>query len=229
MIGNDSDMPKVAIIDYGMGNLFSVKRACENVGLMPLITSAANELLSADAAILPGVGAFGDAMGYLAERDLVDAIKEFITSGKQFMGVCLGMQLLFSESEEFGLHRGLGVIQGRVVKFPGNNSSGEKIKVPQVCWNAINRRSTAEKDIWMNSPLVGVRNGDPMYFVHSFYVEPLESDRILSITDYEGIVYCSSIQQENVFACQFHPEKSGLEGIKIYRNWANKIIEKGAE
>ena len=147
----DSKQKKVAIIDYGMGNLFSVQRACEHVGLAATITSDKAELLSAQAAILPGVGAFGDAMENLQKRDLVAPLKDFIYSGKPFMGICLGLQLLMSESEEFGRHRGLDILKGNVVKFHPQHSPTRKAKVPQVGWNKI-YKSTGANGQWELSP-----------------------------------------------------------------------------
>jgi len=207
---------KVAIIDYGMGNLFSVKLACEKVGFDSLITNDKPEILQADALILPGVGAFGDAMNALKKMDLAETIKEFIKSGKPFLGICLGMQLLMSESEEFGMHKGLDIIKGKVVKFSNKNE-----KVPQVGWNKIIKA----KD-WGNGLLKNVLNNEYMYFVHSFYCQPVEKEIILSKTNYAKIDYCSSFQKENIFACQFHPEKSGEKGLIIYENLANLCQKK---
>jgi imidazole glycerol-phosphate synthase subunit HisH len=207
----------VAIIDYGMGNLYSVQRACEHLGVEAAITGSADVLLSAEAAILPGVGAFGDAMGNLKERGLAGPIKEFIASGRPFMGICLGLQLLMSESEEFGVHEGLNIFAGKVVKFP----AGPGIKVPQVGWNKIKRAPAGAG--WEASLLRGVREEEFMYFVHSFYVVPAGGEAVLSVSSYEGVNYCSSLQRGNVFACQFHPEKSAGRGLKIYQNFAGLI------
>lgn len=203
---------KVAIIDYQLSNLFSVKHAFDYLNIDSEITSDKPVITNADAAILPGVGAFGDAMRNLNKFGLTDPIKKFISSGKPFMGVCLGMQLLFSQSEEFGTHKGLDIIRGRVKKFA---SKEKAIKVPQIGWNQIFK---VEND-WDNSPLKEMRNGEFMYFVHSFYCSPEAKEVILAKTIYESIEYTSVILKNNVFAVQFHPEKSGQEGIKIYRDW----------
>lgn len=200
-----------------MGNLFSVKLACEKVGLDAVVSNDKAEILRASALILPGVGAFGDAMKTLEKLDLVRAIKEFINSGKPFLGICLGMQLLMTESEEFGIHKGLGVIRGRVSKIPSL-----KDKVPQVGWNKILKLPGGKN--WEDTLLKGLSERDYMYFVHSFYVLPLNTDVVLSETNYAGLNYCSSLQNKNVFACQFHPEKSGERGLIIYKNLAD-IIE----
>jgi len=206
---------KVAIIDYQLGNMFSVKQACLHLGFEASITSDKNELLNADFAILPGVGAFGDAMENLKSLDLVEPIKDFVAAGKPFMGVCLGLQLLFTESEEFGSNKGLNLIEGVVTKFPEFDHSNNKVKVPQIEWNQI----YSARHPWQNSPLRNCKSGDYMYFVHSFYIKPESDQYNLSQTQYAGIKYCSSIKKENLFACQFHPEKSGEHGINIYKNW----------
>lgn len=214
---------KVAIIDYGMGNMFSVVRACEQVGMRPILTSNKEVILEAEGVILPGVGAFGDAMKNLKAMDLVLPIKDFISSGKPFMGICLGLQLLLSESEEFGANKGLDIIKGSVIKFPTVNKNGERKKVPQVGWNRIYQPLTPNGNLWKKSPLEDVRNEEYMYFVHSFYCVPENTEVILSLTDYEGTEYCSCVLLENVFACQFHPEKSAAEGLRIYQKWAQTL------
>jgi len=218
-----ADKTSVAIIDYGMGNLFSVKRACEEVNLHATITSDPEAILKKDAAILPGVGAFGDAMKNIRNLNLIDSIKDFIRSGKAFMGICLGMQLLMAESEEFGIHEGLGVIEGSVIRFSKKLNKEKIMKVPQVGWNTIHKPKGKSGDIWQNSPLKGIPEDTFMYFVHSYYVSLKNREDALSNTVYEGIDYCSSLKVNNIFACQFHPEKSAKNGLKIYRNWAREI------
>ena len=217
-------MKTVAIIDYGMCNLFSVNQACLTVGLNPRITCNKEELLAADAIILPGVGAFGEAMENIRRLDLVEPIKDFLASGRQFMGICLGMQLLFSESEEFGRHTGLNVIEGNVRKFGENNST--RVKIPQIGWNQILPPS---EDSWVKSPLRDLISGSYMYFVHSYYVEPAQKSDILSYTQYHSTEYCSSVMRSNVFATQYHPEKSGEKGLTIYRNWALSVERQTSE
>lgn len=211
---------KIAIIDYEMGNLFSVHHACKFIGLNSFVTSDRKKILNSDAAILPGVGAFGRAMKYLAQLDLIETIKMFIQTGKPFMGVCLGMQLLFSESEEFGYTKGLDIIKGKVQKFPDKDKTGGIVKVPQIGWNQILKTSNNRAD----SPLNNICNGEFMYFVHSYYVHSMEQTFTTTTTEYAGIEYCSSLLKDNVFATQFHPEKSAKQGIHIYENWA-KVIE----
>jgi glutamine amidotransferase len=219
---------QTAVIDYGMGNLFSVKQACEHVGMYPVVTSDKTVLLNSDAAILPGVGAFGDAMNNLKDMDLVKPIEEFVRSGRPFMGICLGLQLLMTESEEIGRHRGLNIIEGSVVRFPATNNAQQRIKVPHIGWNHIYSSPSYGADYWIKSPLKGIKKGECMYFVHSYYAIPKDSKVILSSTDYEGTEYCSSIFWKNIFACQFHPEKSGQKGLTIYGNFSLMISDSNA-
>lgn len=212
--------PDVVIVDYGMGNMLSVAHACAHVGLKARIVTDKNDLLAADAAILPGVGAFGDAMETLVRLDLVSPIRDFAASGRPFMGICLGLQLLLSESEEFGSHRGLDLVPGRVLRFPAQDRAGKCVKVPQLGWNAV-RRAGAD---WAGTPLRELPDGEPMYFVHSFYAEPADPARALARSFYADIGYCSVLLKGNVFACQFHPEKSAWSGLSILKNWAARVM-----
>ncbi|MDP9268913.1 MAG: imidazole glycerol phosphate synthase subunit HisH [Acidobacteriota bacterium] len=218
----------VAIVDYGLGNLFSVRMACEQVGMAATVTSVAREILTADAVILPGVGAFGDAMAALERLDLVAVILDAVAQGKPLFGVCLGFQLLMSESEEFGIHRGLGVIEGRVRSLGAPTEKGRRLKVPQVGWNQV--RSAGDGS-WEGTALAGVADGGYMYFVHSYIVEPSAPEVVLSTTRYGDVEFCSSAAAGSVFGCQFHPERSGAEGLLIYSNLRARVgerIEKGA-
>lgn len=207
---------KVCIVDYKLGNLFSVSQALNNIGLNVSLSSNKDELYEADALVLPGVGAFGDAMENLKTLDLIDPIVASVTDGKPFMGICLGLQLLFTESEEFGSYKGLDLVSGKVRRFNEKQSNGEIRKVPQIAWNQIDKPPGI---VWDSTPLSKIKNGEFMYFVHSYYVEPNESV-VLTTTNYDGHSYVSSIIKDNIFACQFHPEKSGEEGLRIYREWS---------
>ncbi len=215
--------PRVAIIDYGLGNLFSIKNACEIAGLDTIITSNFEAINNSDALILPGVGAFGDAMNCLKIQKLDKVIIDFVKSGKPFLGICLGMQLLFSESEEFGNHLGLDLIKGKIVKFSNKNSEGLITKVPQIQWNQIYKN---QENVWDNSPLVNLEEGEYMHFVHSYYAIPDDKNTILSYSQYGGVKYASSVIKNNIVGIQFHPEKSSKSGIQIYKNWATYIINK---
>lgn len=204
----------IAIIDYGMGNLRSVQKAFEKVGFEALVTSDPKVVLEAERIVLPGVGAFRDCIRNLEEGGFIDPILRVIREGRPFLGICLGLQLLFTESEEFGLHRGLDVIPGRVVRFPeGMREGSEELKVPHMGWNqiAIERRPPA---------LAGIPDGSNFYFVHSYYVKPDDPSVVATTTDYGG-GFCSSVWKENIFATQFHPEKSQEKGLAILKNFGD--------
>ena len=183
----------VAIIDYQMSNLHSVSSACEHVGLSSKITSNTKEIMDSKIAILPGVGAFGEAMSHLKKSKLDDCIIKFIGSGKPFFGICLGFQLLFENSEEFGKHKGLGVIKGVVKKFNFSSSKNVKYSVPQIGWNKIQKENLP----WEDTILCKNDNNDFMYFVHSYYVDPDNRGIILSSTSYGEQKYCSAIRYNN--------------------------------
>jgi len=213
---------KVALIDYNMGNLFSVKRALAFVGLESIITNSRDEILNSDAVILPGVGAFGEAINNLKQNDLVSSVLDFINSGKPFMGICLGMQLLFSKSYEFGFYEGLDIIKGDIVRFENKTNEVAKIKVPHVSWNQVRRIQDQNRN-WDASLLADTSDGAYMYFVHSYYAEPEQESDMLSVSCYGTKEYCSGVKKENVEAFQFHPEKSGKEGLKILQNFKKRI------
>lgn len=211
----DNLKKKVVIIDYQLGNLFSVKQACDTVRINAKISSDRDDILNADALILPGVGAFIEAMNNLKELNLVSAIKEKVNNGTPLFGICLGQQLLFTESEEFGAGNGLNLIAGLIKRFP-EKLEERKIKVPHIAWNTI--YPSVQK--WDDTPLVELEKNEFMYFIHSYYVSPTSDSCVLTKTNYDGIEFCSSILHKNIFATQFHPEKSADKGISIYRNWA---------
>ena len=210
--------PKVVIVDFGLGNLFSVRQACAKAGFMADITSSPKLISQADAVILPGVGAFGDAMAALRRLDLVSALRDVAASEKPLIGICLGMQLLMSESFEFGHHEGLDIIPGSVVRFEDPSEDGRRLKIPQIGWNRIHSLNGSSQ--WRGSLLAGLNEDEYMYFVHSYIVEPADENIILSNSRYGQIEFCSSLQKNNIFACQFHPERSGYWGIRMYENIA---------
>lgn len=217
---------EVAIVDFGMGNLFSVKHACHSVGLNAAITASKKDILAARAVILPGVGAFSNAVKNLKKLDLFPVLREVAASSTPLMGICLGMHLFMSESYEFGIHKGLDIIPGSVIRFNDNNNQSERIKVPHVGWNHVKKvKYDNEKGTLRGGLLRGIEDGAFMYFVHSFYTVLEDSKLILSRTKYGGVNFCSSFKSQNIFACQFHPERSGPQGLKIYENLAS-IIKK---
>lgn len=216
MTMNESSHSEVAIIDYGMGNLYSLKHALESIGVKALLTNNAQDIINARAAILPGVGAFGEAMTRLVADGLVPAIHQFIDSGKPFLGICLGMQLLFTESEEFGHSKGLGVIEGCVNRLPACNSAGAPLRVPHIGWNRI-YAPTGNTRLWAESPLCSTADKEFMYFVHSYYASPFQAGHILTLTQYSQFEFVSGVRRNNVVGLQFHPEKSGRKGLEILK------------
>ncbi|MDF0676832.1 MAG: imidazole glycerol phosphate synthase subunit HisH [Nitrospira sp.] len=200
----------IAIIDYGMGNLRSVSKAFEAVGHQAMVTRDAATIQNASHVVLPGVGAFGDCMANLQQYGLIESIKDAIQSGKPFLGICLGFQLLFTESEEFGKHEGLDIFPGKVCAFPKDQS----LKVPHMGWNQV--------QIQRPCPLFeGIADGAHWYFVHSFFVDPGDKQVTATTTTY-GIPFTSSIWKDNVVACQFHPEKSQSSGLRLMKNFGNR-------
>ena len=201
-------MSNIAIIDYGMGNLRSVQKGFEKVGASAQITSDPDQVAAADKVVLPGVGAFEDAIAELKRQNLVQPVLDAIDSGRPFLGICLGLQLLFDVSYENGEHKGLGVIPGRVVRF----ELPREYSVPHMGWNQLLIRRKA--------PLLeGIEEGTQVYFVHSYYVVPDNPSVIATETDYPD-PFCSMIWRDNLYATQFHPEKSQSEGLKILKNFA---------
>ena len=204
-------MSKIVIIDYGMGKLRNVQKGFERVGFEAKVTRNKKEISGASALILPGVGAFRDCMENLEKYGLIDPLLRSIEKGKSYFGICLGLQILFSESEEFGSQKGLNLIRGKVVKF----SPDREHKVPHMGWNTI--------EIEKEAPVLqGIESGDFFYFVHSYYVIPEERDWIATYTHY-GRSFASSIWKENLFATQFHPEKSQQKGLRILENFVRSI------
>ena len=199
----------VTIVDYGMGNLRSVAKAFERLGVKARVTQKPEEVTSAEKLVLPGVGAFEDAVRNLKELRLTESLLAFLDEGRPFLGICLGLQLLFAESEEGGLHKGFGRFPGRVKRFPEDS-----LKVPHIGWNRVNRTGRAECPL-----LKGVPDGSYFYFVHSYYAEPADQTVTAAKTDY-GIPFTSVLWRENVYATQFHPEKSQALGLKVLENFA---------
>ncbi|MBP3323316.1 MAG: imidazole glycerol phosphate synthase subunit HisH [Clostridia bacterium] len=202
----------IAIIDYGAGNIESVRKAFEYIGTETVITSDPEVLKNADAAVLPGVGSFGDAMDNIRKRNLETPIKDFVKSGKPFLGICLGLQILFESSEESVGVEGLGILKGKIVRIP----SAEGLKIPHMGWNSLSFKENGDL-------FEGLDDGSYVYFVHSYYLKSEED--IVSTTAEYGVTIHASVHKNNLRACQFHPEKSGKAGIKILTNFVNMIGE----
>lgn len=202
----------IAIIDYGMGNLRSVQKGFEKVGFAAVVTADPQVVLEAERVVLPGVGAFRDCMHNLEQGGFVEPILRVIREGRPFLGICVGMQLLLSDSVEFGLYKGLGVIPGHVLRFPdGMVVGGEKLKVPHMGWNQLSIRLPA--------PIfTEIEDGTNVYFVHSYYAKPDNAESVAATANY-GAEFCAAIWQDNIVATQFHPEKSQDAGLRILKNF----------
>jgi glutamine amidotransferase len=207
----------VSIIDYGIGNLFSVRRAFENCGATVEVSSDPELLASAPRLVLPGVGAFADGMKGLRDRGLDRLVVDYAASGRPLLGICLGMQMLASMSEEFGEHEGLGIIPGRVSSIPRRDASGNPYKVPHVGWSDLESQSPGA---WDGSILAGLENGDAIYLTHSFAVTPADPAHRLAFCKYNGADVTAAIRKGNTYGVQFHPEKSGKVGLRIIANFA---------
>lgn len=197
----------IALVDYGMGNIRSVSKAIEAAGGEITITQNLEEIKKSKAIVLPGVGAFRDCMANLNELGLLDVVKEEILRGKPYLGICLGMQILFTESEEFGICKGLDIMKGKVIRF----SLPKEYKIPHMGWNRV-------KFMKKNKLLSDVPDSSYFYFVHSYYVVPDEKVVVGGVTDY-GVEFTSMVIYENIFATQFHPEKSQKMGLKLLKNF----------
>jgi imidazole glycerol-phosphate synthase subunit HisH len=218
MIGDDSKA-RVGIVDYGMGNLFSVAQALRHVGLDPQIHDSPDAVTQWDAIVIPGVGAMPNAMENLRRTGWDDAIREHAQSGRPTFGICLGMQLLFETGSEHSDHPGMGLVPGRVVRMAEHHRSGEKILVPHIGWNTV-----IEKTAWDRSVLRGTATGTPFYFVHSYVCVPERDEHVLAITEYGGFRFCSAVRSGMIMGCQFHPERSGPAGLRVFMEF-RRLVE----
>lgn len=204
---------KIVIIDYGIGNVRSIFNAFSNQGHEPILSNDCEVIMNADGLVLPGVGAFSQAMKNLKKHKLINVIKDYAKTKKPLLGICLGMQLLMEGSEEFGFTDGIGLVKGRVVKLPHNKLN--KTKLPHISW--VNLEPKFIK--WDNTILEGIHFKSEMYFIHSFAAKIENENEILSETKYLDITFCSSLKKGNIYGCQFHPEKSSKAGLKIIKNF----------
>jgi glutamine amidotransferase len=211
---------KVTVLDYGVGNLLSVKRGLEHFGAEVKVTSECRDIQKADRLVFPGVGAFPNAMQTLEKLGLIDPIKVFVKTGKPFMAICLGMQLLMEESGEFQITKGLGMIKGKVTKLPSKNIQNAHHKVPHIGWSKIQPGKAFSN--WNSTLLEDNAPHDYAYFVHSYHVLPLEPATILATTNFNGIEVVAAVKYENITAFQFHPEKSSNAGLKILNRFCNE-------
>ncbi|KKK39432.1 imidazole glycerol phosphate synthase [Mesobacillus campisalis] len=204
----------IGIVDYGMGNLFSVSKALERLEIPYFISEDPEELRKADALLLPGVGSFRDAMERLNALGLTEMIRDYTAGGKPLLGICLGMQLLFEESMENGVTKGLGLLQGKVERFPGVTAEGEAYKVPHMGWNRLRFENS--------SPLTENISEGHVYFVHSYYVKTDDSDVLVAVSDYD-VEVPAVVGRGNIYGMQFHPEKSSMTGMDLLRNFTKMI------
>jgi imidazole glycerol phosphate synthase glutamine amidotransferase subunit len=214
------DEADVSIIDYGLNNLKSISKAFETIGKKIRVIRTPEEVLASKCLVLPGIGAYGDGIEHIRERRLEDAIKKKVKEGTPLLGICLGMQLLFSESDEFGVHKGLNLIEGRVITMSIPEDMMKDYKVPHIGWNSIN---LPRNNVWRGTLLNSTKDNDEFYFVHSFYPVPKDPNHVLATTEYGGNVFCSVVKCENIMGTQFHPEKSGEAGLNILREFCRMV------
>jgi len=212
---------EVTVVDYGVGNLFSVQRSLEHCGAHVTVTSDKACILASPRVVLPGVGAFANGISALRKLDLVDVIGEVAARGTPLLGICLGMQLLLDESEEFGVNQGLGLIPGRVVPIPAVGIDGGMLKRPHIGWSEL-LPAAGGRD-WTGTVLSGNRSGDAFYFVHSFMAVPAQAEYRIADCDYGGHRLPAVIARGNVTGCQFHPEKSGEAGLRLIRSFCETM------
>jgi len=211
--------PEVVIVDYGVGNLFNVQRAFGMLGVSSAISKEKKEILAAKRLLLPGVGAFETGMGHLREQGLVETLKQYAASGRPMLGICLGMQLLMSKSEENGAHDGLDLIPGKVIRFSEPDPVPGHFKIPHIGWNSL--EPTQE---WKGGILENLEADPFLYFVHSYFVVPKDTKLRVAVTEYGKDTFCSVIRSKNIVGCQFHPERSGDYGLKILKNFISGRI-----
>lgn len=210
-------MADVTIIDYGLGNLLSVYSAFEHLGATVEISSKPHRIKCATRVVLPGVGAFSSGMNGIRQCGFENILREIALKNTPLLGICLGMQLLFEESEEFGTTKGIGLIPGRIIPVPSLGPSGEILKIPHIGWNSL--VPSLEIDDWTNTHLHHINSGEEVYFVHSFMANPKIPKHRLADSLYCGVRICAAIHSRNIFGCQFHPEKSGKVGLRILRQF----------
>ena len=211
---------KVTIADYDCGNLFSVRRALEICGGEVEIGDTPEKLEQAERLVLPGVGAFGDAMAALRARHMHEALPAYAATGRPFLAICVGMQMLFEISEEFGEHQGLGLMRGRVTAIPATGTDGQPHKIPHIGWSEI---IPGDEDRTRNDTIFfEIEPPIFCYFVHSYTAAPAEARDLLAYSDYDGRAICAAVRRDNLWGCQFHPEKSGPVGIKMIQNFLRR-------
>jgi glutamine amidotransferase len=207
--------PRVVIVDYGIGNLLSARRAFEHCGAEVMLTSDGAAVKAADRLVLPGVGAFASCIRTLSAHGLVEPVLQFAASGRPMIGICVGMQMLFDASDEFGENPGLCLLPGRIKRIPDSDRNGERQKIPHIGWNALTLPGEAPSNSWADTILDGLSPGAEVYFVHSYTAWPENPSHRLADADYGGQRISAVVRKDNIFGTQFHPEKSGPRGLAI--------------
>lgn len=205
----------VVVIDYGIGNVFSVCNALKQVGAEPHLTRDISTILQSDRVILPGVGAFGRAMEALRSFGLDETLHRYVETGRPFLGICIGMQVLMDTSLEFGAHTGLGFISGSVERIPSVDARGDPLRVPHISWSTVKPASSVLPEQWQSTPLAGGEDQQEFYFVHSYHAIPNDNSNILAVVDHGGSDVTAAITKENITGVQFHPERSGSAGLNL--------------
>lgn len=211
---------KVTVVDYGIGNVYSVCQAIRNLGGEPVLTADKQSILAADRLVLPGVGAFSQGMQRLARKGLDEVVKRFCETGRPFLGICLGMQMLMERSSELGQHDGLSIIPGRVERLAAVAHDGTPHKVPHIAWAPLFLPKERTEAFWEGTILKGIKPGQQtFYFVHSYAVCPTNQEHALAESEYDGIRFTAAVCKDNVLGTQFHPERSGPAGLQVFRNF----------
>jgi imidazole glycerol-phosphate synthase subunit HisH len=219
-----SETPEIVVVDFQMGNLFSVSQALTRAGARPQVSGDPITVAEAGAIVLPGVGAMPDAMRALDASGLSGALRHAAAKGTPLLGICLGMQLLMSHGSEFEEHDGLGIVPGRVLRFPDRDAAGARVRVPHIGWNAV--EPTRDANELRGTPLEPIGAGADMYFVHSYYVEPADPSVVRAQTEYAGIRFCSVLASGEIWGMQFHPERSGDCGLGIYEGFVRRVTSR---
>lgn len=209
----------VLIVDYGVGNLLSVRRAFEHCGAQVNLSGDPKDLAQASRVVLPGVGAFGDCVNALRERGLDEAVVRYVETDKPLLGICVGMQMLFDASEEFGQHQGLGIIPGIVRAIPNTDSKGQPLKIPHIGWSTLELPKDMDDNSWADTILADINPGTATYFVHSFTAQPVDQNHRLADAIYKDRLISAVVHKEAVYGTQFHPEKSGPTGLTIIKQF----------
>lgn len=214
--------PRITVIDYGMGNIFNLEKVLKYLGADVVVSSSPQKLLESERAVLPGVGAFGDGMDNLQAKGLIPAIKKYVTSGKPLLGICLGMQLFMTNSEEFGMHNGLDLIKGKVIKFKDSLLTDHRYKIPHIGWGSLKipyAFDNINKVPWKDTILGSIGEDSFVYFVHSFISVPQDERVVLADSEYADGRFCAALHYKNIYGCQFHPEISGEIGLQILKDF----------